>query len=478
MRTETAKLRDGRTIEFVSSMIGEGGMKQVYFTPDKSSVVCFFKDAADASRVARLEAVLGKYNPTMDPSTGKYFSQLYCWPTGIVVSPRLGVVCPTYPKNFFFRAGPWTGKEKEGKWFTGKTGGGKPFRELLPPEERGTWINYFRLCIQMARAVRRLHVAGLAHSDLSPRNILVDPSSGQCIVIDIDSLVVPGLFPPDVLGTTGYIAPEVLATVGLALNDPKRKHPCVATDQHALPVLFYEYLLFRHPLKGPKVNSTVSAEEDDLLSFGAKALFVEHPSDTSNRPKDLKVQFEVLGPHLKELLLRAFVEGLHSPNKRPTALEWETALLKTWELMYHCTNGSCSHQWFVAYDRRVTRCPFCGVKPGSEVVRLQLRKEAKPGTWVKDGEVTIWHGKTIHKWHVFDNIRLNENLQPADKESVADCQLVNGQWLLINRKLTSLTSPGGNRVAADNAVALKHGAQIRLSQEPHGRIAEVEVYST
>src|ERR1019366_9758854 len=99
-------------------------------------------------------------------------------------------------------------------------------------EELGPWINYFKLCIAMSRAVRRMHVAGLAHSDLSSNNVLVDPSSGQSIVIDCDSLVVPGLYPPDVLGTPGYIAPEVLATMALPLTDPKRKLPCASTDQH------------------------------------------------------------------------------------------------------------------------------------------------------------------------------------------------------------------------------------------------------
>ena len=395
-----------------------------------------------------------------------------------MVSPRLGVVCPTYPGNFFFKGGPWAGKEKEGKWFTGRTGAGKPFRELMPPEERGSWLNYFAICIQMARAVRRLHLAGLSHSDLSPKNVLVDPSMGKCIVIDIDSLVVPGLFPPDVLGTSGYIAPEVLATVGLPINDPKRKHPCASTDQHALAVLLYEYLLYRHPLQGPKVNSTSSAEEDDQLSLGSKALFVEHPTDHSNRPKNLGFPLDVLGPHLKELFLRAFVKGLHAPNERPTAWDCEKALLKTWEQMYRCVNPSCSHQWFVVFDKSVTRCPFCKSKPGPQIVRLQLRKESKPGSWVKDGEVTIYDQKLIHKWHVFDNVSVNETLQPVDKEPLADCQIFQGEWVLINRKLNSLTSPGGNRVPVGSCVALKHGAQIRLSQEPHGRIAEVEVHST
>ncbi|MEI2422567.1 lipopolysaccharide kinase InaA family protein, partial [Arthrospira platensis SPKY2] len=133
-----------------------------------------------------------------------------------------------------------------------------------------------------ARAVRRLHNAGLAHSDLSNKNVLIDPTSGECLIIDIDSLVVPQLFPPDVLGTRGYIAPEVLSTIHLPLNDPQRKHPSTATDQHALAVLLYQYLLGRHPLEGPRTYPATSAEEQERLEMGSKALFVEHPRDISN----------------------------------------------------------------------------------------------------------------------------------------------------------------------------------------------------
>jgi len=193
MNTVKATLKDGRTVDFVPDMIGEGGMKQVFFTPDKATVVCFYKDQTtgpDTQRIARLEAILGKFNPTMDPKSGDYWKRLFCWPTGIVIKPYLGIIAPAYPGNYFFATGPWKGKEKEGRWFSSPK-----LRPMLPDLERGTWINYFKLLILMARAVRRLHQAGLAHSDLSCRNVLIDPSSGQSIVIDIDSLVVPQLFP-------------------------------------------------------------------------------------------------------------------------------------------------------------------------------------------------------------------------------------------------------------------------------------------
>lgn len=259
MSIKTATLADGGTINYHSDMIGEGAMKQVYFTEDQSSVICFYKDEnANSNRISRLEAILGKYNPTLN-SGGDYFQKVFCWTTGIIIKPVLGIVTPAYPSNYWFKTGFCSGKEKKSTWFVSPK-----VRGMLPKEETGDWLNYFKICILLARAVRRLHQAGLAHSDLSNNNVLIDPTQGKCLIIDIDSLVVPGLFPPDVLGTRGYIAPEVLSTLSLSLDDPQRKHTCIATDLHALPILIYQYLFLRHPLEGPKINSTVSTEEDDF----------------------------------------------------------------------------------------------------------------------------------------------------------------------------------------------------------------------
>ncbi len=70
-----------------------------------------------------------------------------------------------------------------------------------------------------------MHSAGLAHSDLSYKNVLIDPVSRTAAIIDIDGLVVPGKFPPDVIGTADFIAPEVLATKHLNKTDQNRKLP-------------------------------------------------------------------------------------------------------------------------------------------------------------------------------------------------------------------------------------------------------------
>lgn len=191
------------------------------------------------------------------------------------------------------------------------------------------------MCLKLARAVRRLHAAGLAHSDLSYKNVLVDPISGNSCIIDADELVVPGKYDAGVLGTPDFIAPEVMETKGLKIGDPNKKLPSIATDRHALAVLIYMYLLNRHPLRGGKVWD-IDPAKDEELSMGEKALFIEHPTDKTNRvkPQDLdksqlpqgdptKLPYTICGPYLKKLFDRAFIDGLHNPSARPSAAEWE-----------------------------------------------------------------------------------------------------------------------------------------------------------
>jgi len=482
MNVYPATLKDGTEIVFVHvDDPPSGGMKMTYFTPDRKQVVQFFHDPAaakDPQRLARLEAILSRYNPTIpeemggarggNRATAEYFRHLFCWPTSTVLKPETGIVAPAYPDNYFFATGPFKGQEKISRWFSSPR-----LRKMLPPQEQGEWINYLSISILLSRAVRRLHQAGLAHSDLSSKNVLIDPPTGHCIVIDIDSLVVPRLFPPDVMGTPGYIAPEVLATQNLDFSDPGRHHPSARTDLHALAVLIYEYLLSRHPLKGPKVNSVSSAEEDEFLSMGSKALYIEHPDDSSNRPDGLSPTVDVLGPYLAELFSRAFVTGLHSPDDRPAAIEWERGLIKTWDLLLPCQVQACTHRWFILTDLSDIRCPFCSARYPLSVPVLKLRSERRTGQWMHDRQMAVYQNVTLFKWHVLDNVFPAEE---SDRTPQASFIYENGRWYLLNRCLQSLTSQDGNRIQAGQSLELKDGAIMRLSQEPHGRIAEVRIY--
>ena len=490
-RVAKAMLMDGTELEYViSENPPRGGMKHTYFTPDRKFAVQFYNKEEDANSPQirdRLEHIVGPYNPTLSEEEGgaagntkqtaEYFSKLFCWPVALVQSPQFGIVCPAYPQNFFFQKNAvkpgvnldMEGKDKKSRWFTSRT-----ISRCLADEERGSFQTMLRLSISLARAVRRLHAAGLSHSDLSSNNVLIDPKTGTCVVIDIDSLVVPRLFPPDVAGTKGYIAPEVLETMELPLDDPGRMLPCAKTDLFALPVLLYEYLLHRHPLDGPKIYTTASAEEDEYLQYGPKATFIEHPQDRSNRPDDLKVTIHDLGPALEKLFLQAFVDGMHEPEKRPTASQWEKALVRTWDLLQPCSNPRCSAKWFVLHDVRHPVCPYCGTRLKSEdVMHLRLKKpiQGRRGQWQPIGEINLYHQMPLFKWHFMANTYPDEKMQDRSMQAYISHQC--GQWYLVNHALDGMLSPKGNLVPRGQAVCLKDGDIFPSSSGQNALLLEV-----
>ncbi len=101
-----AQLENGRIIEYFPEMVGEGTMKQVYLAKDRESVLCFYKGdmgKIDPSRLQRLRKILTEFNPTNGTKkNASYWNDLFCWPTGIIVKPKLGIMTQVYPSNYFF----------------------------------------------------------------------------------------------------------------------------------------------------------------------------------------------------------------------------------------------------------------------------------------------------------------------------------------------------------------------------------------
>ncbi len=69
-----AILSDGTKLPYVvNDDPPRGGMKYTYFAPDKSYVVQFFNNPAEIAKTnikSRLEAIIGKYNPTRAAQDG------------------------------------------------------------------------------------------------------------------------------------------------------------------------------------------------------------------------------------------------------------------------------------------------------------------------------------------------------------------------------------------------------------------------
>ena len=495
---------DGRAIEFVDEVIGSGAMKDVYFSPDRSYVVCFFSKeknkfyeskAALEQQKDRLKEIVGnKWNGIFNGVGGDYWKNIFCWPDGLVeYNDLLGITAPTYKKYYFFSYGSKNndflkikGKEKEGKWFASANNQNR----FLDEREKGSWLNYLKIGILISRAVRRMHAAGLAHSDLSYKNVLIDPVTGSACVIDVDGLVVPGKYPPDVVGTPDFIAPEVVMTNHLSKEDPKRFLPSIATDKHALAVLIYMYLLYRHPLRGGKIHDMDDPQKDENMGMGEKALFVEHPTDQSNQVKSNQLQpsqlpwadpsrisYQVTGPYLTELFNKSFIEGLHEPSKRPSANDWETALVKTVDLIQPCQNAACSQKWYVFDNTTQPKCPFCNTPFTGKLPILNLYSARQQGSYRPDHHrLMVWTGQSLFAWHANNMIAPNERLTAEQTTRKGYFVLHNDRWWLVNEGLTDLTDVTTKTVIPiGGKIELKNGVQILLSKQEGGRLAVVQM---
>jgi serine/threonine protein kinase len=498
------KSLDGADIAFDDSVIiGAGGMKDVYFAPDKSYVVGFFRNKQEYVTKERLQLITGRYREgILNGAGGEFWKSVYCWPTHVVEhNGKLGVVAPTYAKHFFFQHGSQSndsfnikGKEKEGKWFASALHQG----QSLDPRERGHWLSYLRISLNIARAVRRMHIAGLAHSDLSYKNVLVDPVTGSANIIDIDGLVVPGKFPPDVIGTPDFVAPEVMRTMKMKPGDPGKALPRRETDQHALAVLIYMYLLYRHPLRGRKIWDPDDSALDEELAMGEKALFVEHDQDSSNRPtrkwleanygaKKLGVitpymdpdalPYTVLGPYLTGLFKRSFIDGLHAPAQRPGADEYETALVKTADLVLNCANPDCCQKYFVYDNSLKPVCPFCKASYGKSVPVFDLYQNRGGGRFTADNHRLVgYHNQYIFKWHMNANVWPNEKLAESDRKPVGYISWHNNKWMLVNQAMPALKDvKAGKLIAIGQGVELVGGLQLLLDNQVGGRLVNVQV---
>jgi serine/threonine protein kinase len=497
-QVKVVRSNGGEEISYYDEIIGSGAMKDVYLATDNKRVVAFFREPLDKSSIERLEMIVGAYySGIFDSQYGDYWKNLFYWPTDIVFDgKRHGIVIPKYSQHYSFEYGSINndfldikGSEKEGKWFSAPT---NRFARL-DPRERGDWRIYLRLCLMIARGVRRMHAAGLAHSDLSYKNVLISPSSGHACIVDIDGLVVPNKFPPDVVGTPDFIAPEVVATAHLDKKDPKRELPSRLTDRHALAVLIYQYLLLRHPLRGCKIYDINDPSIDETLAMGKNALFIEHPTDHSNRSDPTmarktekfwqdtkKLPYTITGPYLSELIKQAFVDGLHNPQKRPTADDWERALIKTVDLIQPCDNSECVAKWYVFDNKQKPICPFCNTPYKGKLPVINLYSDRGNGRFMPDNHrLMIYRDQSIFPWHVNRNIIPNERLDSRDSRRVGYCIYHNNNWLFINERLEHMfdhTTPNHIRqIKIGDAVKLTDGVQLVVKEASSKRLLLVQL---
>lgn len=489
---------DGSSEDYEDTAFAHGAQGDIYRSRTGQSVVKLFTRITDPAAIdarrQQVDQIIGQYNVVgNDP----LWAELYSWPDKRVDLPALGVRARLVKGSITMIDYHWP------------TAYGR-----LSREQKGWWIGRVAAAIKLARAVRRLADAGLCHSDLSNKNVMVNPLLGLATVIDCDSLVVPGPqgLKADVLGTPEYMAPE------LVTGD--ETSPTVESDRHSLAVLLYQWLLFRHPLKGKLVHSP-DPDLDEALRFGKRALYCEHPYDRSNRLQDMsKMQVtastlegegrrpgetrivSALTPRLAQLFHEAFVTQLHNPAGRPLPARWEYALIEMYDRIIPCSNPKCTMKYFAASDVEELRCPLCHMWaeiPGKlPLLRLKVPvADGNGGIELEDEDrlfphfIVGWRDRPLFGWHAYRSLKAvpDSTQPPADTDPVAVVRYDDAAgWLLENRRLPEMSVDAGSDpdvpqwqpVPPGTYIELRDDLRLQLAAQD-GRCVEVEmrqVYKT
>lgn len=176
-----------------------------------------------------------------------------------------------------------------------------------------------KLCFNIAAALSQIHAAKrYVLVDLKPDNILVEPSTGQISIIDIDSVEVyegsKVLFRAPV-STPEYSPPEIATLDTISGFIPE------SWDRFSFGVIFYQILFGIHPFAG-----TCKAPYDNLTEISQmieRGMFVHG----SNKDKFASIpplhnKFFEYPQDLRQLFLDCFESGHRNPNLRPDINAW------------------------------------------------------------------------------------------------------------------------------------------------------------
>ncbi len=230
---------------------------------------------------------------------------------------------------------------------------GRPIHDLATPAGRlrampsATYSSLVRVAANLARAVATFHHAGIVLGDINGSNFLVMPN-GTVRVIDCDSVQIGS--------SRKFRAPVAMEEFVPPELQGKRLSNRMRTANHdafALAVMIFELLVLgRHPFSGNgdmPLGRSIRKRRHVFRWFSPP----QNPFRVLNIPKT-----DMLSPELVALFKRAFN---HRPlklvlmrPKRPTALQWMTALEA-----HHGKLTTCGLDTGHQHPPGARQCPWC-----------------------------------------------------------------------------------------------------------------------
>lgn len=231
----------------------------------------------------------------------------------------------------------------------------------------------YQIIVNLFRALREIHLSGLIFTDLSPNNIMVHTKQNQIVFIDTDNTRRRCDHYQGVLGTPGYMAPEVYRKLDLAYAkahniDPQLLSSCgrlsAETDIFSAAVIAFQILTLQHPFIGDEIENGTPEEEEAALEIKTDYIFKEGTTNTSTYGLTSKFE-DITTKEIRSLFIRTFVDGKDNPALRPTAEEFLEAFQHALDSIVVCPH--CGFSRLYNYNQN-NLCINCGAKFDSKVI--------------------------------------------------------------------------------------------------------------
>lgn len=321
----------------LSSIIGQGAQGVIYNTSDDQYVVKLYKKESELNNRKKIK----KLNWLMSLDYPDQFIR----PIDIFDTPYIGYVMQKVKGHVSLNKLLIPNRELSfSDWYNKSTGG--LYRRLLVGQ---------KIAMQFAN----LHKQNLAYCDLSGNNILVNENTdiNSVCMIDIDNIYIPGADDVNVLGTSRYMAPEILT---------RQLDPDIFTDSYSLAVILFELLKAGHPYIGDFIED--GTPEQMAEAYKGLYPYVDDPSTDLNRSSQMLPSDVVFSTALKELFQKTFVDGKENRVARIRAQEYALAFQRASNLVAKCS--VCGNWHYAKPDSNHKYiCPWCDA-PYEKPLRL------------------------------------------------------------------------------------------------------------
>lgn len=180
--------------------------------------------------------------------------------------------------------------------------------------------------MNIASAMQKLHLKGYSYKDLNPKNLVINPETGDVLIIDNDNVSVNGAL-CTVKGMKGYMAPEIP-------RSGYREIPSRLTDFFSLAVILYRLFFFDHPMEGKLWDEPyLCTDRVEEILYAIKPVFHFDPQNDINRPTDVYApnalqRWRAMPLEIRKLFITVFTEGIDDPGKRPPEGVWINTIAK------------------------------------------------------------------------------------------------------------------------------------------------------